>query len=96
VNGYTWDSGKNEKLVRERGISFEDILQAIEGNGLLDITGHPDPLRYPDQKIYVVRSSGYIYLVPFKEINGKIRLITIIPSRKAFRKYFKRGEGHES
>ncbi len=93
---YFWDIRKNEKLVRERGISFTDILKAIEGKGLLDIVGHPDPSRHPNQRIYVVWSANYVYLVPFEEVDGKIRLITIIPSRKALRKYFKGGEKHEN
>jgi uncharacterized DUF497 family protein len=89
---YVWDEQKNEKLIRERGVSFEDMIQAIAGGGLLDIIRHPNTVRYPHQNIYVVRMAGYIYLVPHEEIGGKIRLMTIIPSRKARRKYFPGGE----
>ena len=92
---YDWDERKNEKLIRERGVSFEEILLAIEKNGLVDITSHPNPVKYPHQNIYIVRLADYLYLVPHEEIGGKIRLITIIPSRKALRKYSKRGGRHE-
>jgi uncharacterized DUF497 family protein len=95
MGDYTWDPRKNEKLIRERGVSFEDMIQAIADNGLLDITQHPNSIQYPGQAIYVIQMAGYAYLVPFEESGGKIRLITIIPSRKALRKYKLRGEGHE-
>jgi len=55
VKPHFWDERKNEKLIQERGISFEDILEAIEGNGLLDITSHPNAAKYPNQSIYVVQ-----------------------------------------
>ena len=95
MDGYNWDPLKNEKLIRERGISFEDIVQAIAEKGLLDIAQHPNPSRYPGQAIYVVQIANYVYLVPFEKSEGDIRLITIIPSRKAVRKYKFRGDGHE-
>jgi len=95
MTGYTWDPRKNQKLITERGVSFEDILKAIGENGLVDIADHPNPSKYPAQKIYVVRLAGYLYLVPHEEIGGKIRLITIIPSRKASRKYGKGGGRNE-
>ena len=92
---HDWDERKNETLIRERGISFGEILLAIEGNGLLDIADHPNPAKYPEQKIYVVRLGDYIYLVPFEETGARIHIITIIPSRKATRKYMRRGRHHE-
>ncbi len=95
MTSYTWDPHKNQKLITERGISFEDILRAIGENGLVDITDHPNHSKYPTQKIYVVRLADHLYLVPYEEVGGKIRLITIIPSRKAFRKYGKGGGRHE-
>jgi hypothetical protein len=41
----------------------------------------------PGQKISVVRIEGYVYLVPFVESKNEIFLTTIIPSRKATKKY---------
>jgi len=96
VKQHFWDEHKNEKLARERGVSFEEILLVIGKDGLVDITSHPNPVKYPNQYIYVVRMAGYFYLVPYEEVEGKIRLITIIPSRKAFRKYNKGGGRHEN
>lgn len=61
----------------------------------MDIVAHPNPRKYPGQKILVVKAFDYAYLVPFEEKEDGIRLITVIPSRKAAQKYLKRGEIHE-
>lgn len=84
---YDWNHEKNEKLKRERGISFEDIIEAIELGGLVDTLDHPDQETYPNQKIYVIRALGYVYMVPFVRHENDIFLKTIIPSRKAKKHY---------
>lgn len=84
---FDWDARKNEQLKSEREISFEDVLVAIEEGRLLDVVVHTNARRYPNQKIFVVAVSEYAYLVPFVEDEEKIFLKTIIPSRKATRKY---------
>ncbi|OIO71416.1 MAG: hypothetical protein AUJ56_04235 [Zetaproteobacteria bacterium CG1_02_49_23] len=48
---------------------------------------HPNTLKYPNQKMFVVSIEGYAYLVPFIENESEIFLKTIIPSRKATKKY---------
>ena len=53
----------------------------------MDIIEHPRRQKYPGQKIFVVRVNAYAYLVPFAEDDEKIFLKTIIPSRKATKKY---------
>ncbi|NGX17005.1 BrnT family toxin [Wenzhouxiangella sp. XN24] len=80
-----WDPDKNLRLKLERGVSFEEVLFHLEAGDVLDVVDHPNPERYPGQKIYVVLVDGYVYLVPFVESEGEIFLKTIIPSRKATR-----------
>ena len=92
---YSWDPHKNEKLVRERGISFEAIVWSIQSGGLLDVLAHSNPEKHPGQMIFVVQAFDYVFLVPFEEREEGIRLITIIPSRKAAQKYLKRGDKDE-
>lgn len=84
---FDWDNKKNEKLKIEREISFEDILIAIEGGGILDVIKHKNKIKYPNQKIFIININNYAYLVPFIEDKYKIFLKTIIPSRKATKKY---------
>ena len=84
---FDWDSKKNEKLRTEREIGFEDILIAIEDKKILDIVEHKNQEKYPNQKMFIINISNYAYLVPFIEDEYKIFLKTIIPSRKATKKY---------
>lgn len=84
---FDWDLKKNEILKQGRGVSFEEILIAIEEGYLLDIIEHPREQKYPSQKIFVIAIDEYVYLVPFVEDETKIFLKTIIPSRKATKQY---------
>lgn len=84
---FRWGAAKNEQLKAERGVSFEQMVVAIDGEGLLDILAHPNPSKYPHQRVLVVASEGYAYLVPFIEEDDHYFLKTVIPSRKATRDY---------
>ena len=84
---FRWDPDKNEKLKRERGISFEEVLYHIEQGHLIDIVEHPNQEKHPGQRIYVIQMRDYVYLVPFVETADELFLKTIIPSRKAAKGY---------
>ena len=84
---YTWNSEKNDLLIQDRGISFEDVVLNIHLGNELDIYEHPNQERYHGQKISVVQVEDYVYLVPFVEDKDEIFLKTIIPSRKATRQF---------
>ncbi len=84
---YNWNPEKNQQLQLERGISFEEIVFHIQQGDEADIVEHPNRERYPNQKISVVIIDNYAYLVPFVETDTEIFLKTIIPSRKATKKY---------
>lgn len=84
---FSWNEEKNELLKAEREISFEDIVLFIEMGFLLDVLEHPNHEKYEGQKIFVVQIDEYAYLVPFIEDDNEIFLKTIIPSRKATKKY---------
>lgn len=92
---FRWNHEKNEALKKDRGISFEEIVLAIEANGLLDVLCHPNPERYPNQSILVVTLGGYVYLVPYVEEPDYFFLKTVIPSRKATRDYLLRSNPDE-
>ena len=84
---FAWSQEKNAALIKERGISFEEIVFHIERGDVLDLLGHPNRERYPHQRLFVVNVEGYAYLVPFVEDETEVFLKTIIPSRKATRDY---------
>jgi len=87
MNYFDWDNEKNEKLKSERGVGFEDVLSAIEAGNLLDILENSNKVKYPNQKVFVVQIEDYVFIVPFVEDEEKVFLKTIIPSRKATKKY---------
>ncbi len=91
---FDWNNEKNKELLKERGISFEEIVFCIMHDGLLDIIEHPNKTKYPNQNIFIVDIDEYVYLVPFAEDEEVIFLKTIIPSRKMTKKYL--GENNEN
>ncbi|MBA4380817.1 MAG: toxin [Anaerolinea sp.] len=90
---FAWNDEKNRLLKADRQVCFEDVVISIEMGFLLDVLEHPNQEKYKGQKIFVVRIDDYIYLVPFVESDDEVFLKTIIPSRKATRKYLKGGAG---
>lgn len=89
---FRWNAEKNELLRPFHGVSFESIAVAVQADGLLDIVEHPNRAKYPNQQVLVVSFDGYVYLAPFIEEADCYFLKTVIPSRKATRDYFQKGE----
>lgn len=84
---YDWNGDKNELLKKLRGVSFEQVVLAIISGDLIDRIRDPNPEKYPNQRIFLVKIDGYIYSVPYVEDDEKIFLKTIIPNSKATKKY---------
>lgn len=84
---FDWNDEKNELLKKERGVSFEQVELSIASGDLLDRMRHPNPDKYPNQKVFLVRIEDYVYSVPYVEDSEKIFLKTIIPNSKATKKY---------
>ena len=82
-----WDKDKNEQLKRERDISFDDVINALDSGGLIEIIKNPNTKKYPNQKVFLVIINNYVYIVPFVEDDRKYFLKTIYPSRKMTKKY---------
>ena len=69
---FEWNQEKNQKLMKERGISFEAIVASLEEDGLLaTIDGKG---KYSHQKQLIVAVSQYVYIVPCVEDEIKIFL----------------------
>ncbi len=85
MNSIIWDKEKNEKLILERNVSFNDISQMIMDGNYLDII--ENPVR-EGQLYFVMKIDDYTWIVPFivnKDEN--IVLKTAFPSRKYHNKY---------
>lgn len=84
---FKWNTEKNEKLEKERGITFEEIVEIIESGAKVIEVDHPNKKKFPNQRILIVDVSGYAYMIPFVKDDNEYFFKTIIPSRKATKKY---------
>ena len=84
---FDWNDEKNEVLKKARGVSFEQVELAIASGDLVDRIKHPNPAKYPNQKVFLVKIENYIYSVPYIEDDERIFLKTIIPNSKATKKF---------
>ena len=88
-----YDPEKSANLKADRGIGFDEIIALLETEQLLEIIEHPNKMKYPNQRVFVVNIDGYIHWVPFVQSGPKVFLKTIFPSRKATAQYLKRTGG---
>ncbi len=84
---FEWSKEKNQKLIKERVISFEAIVAKIEAGRLIAIVPGKDKFRHQNQ--YVLEVNSYIYVVPFVEDAERIFLKTILPSRKLTKRFLR-------
>ncbi|HGJ66983.1 TPA: BrnT family toxin [bacterium] len=84
---YAWNEEKNQILKTQRNISFEEVITHIAVGDLLDIIENANQEKYEGQYIFIVKMRDYAWLIPFVETENEIFLKTIIPSRKATKKY---------
>ena len=85
-----WDPDKNAHLQRERGVSFEEVLVALDTDQVLADIPYPNPQRYPNQRLLIVNINDYAYEVPYVPTADGYFLRTIFPSRKATRRYLRK------
>ncbi len=84
---FDWNDGKNKLLKKERNVSLEEVILAIEKNRLLAVLEHPNQQKYPFQQICIVEINNYAFIIPFVENEESVFLKTIIPSRKMTKLY---------
>jgi hypothetical protein len=65
---FRWNHQKNAALKNERDISFEQIVLAIEGDGLLDCIAHPTIEKYPNQSPYQTLIASVLH----KYVSGRL------------------------
>ena len=84
---FEWDPEKNEKLKRERGISFEEIALLLGAGHVWAVTKHWNAEKYPNQGIFLIPIEGRIIAVPFVQDKKMIFLKTAFNSRKMTKQY---------
>src|SRR5262245_11253268 len=83
---YDFSAEKNHQLIKERGISFEEVIAALSNGRLLDVIEHYQE-KYSKQRIYIIKIDNYIYIVTYIKKEQTDFLKTIFPSRKLTKKY---------
>lgn len=87
---YRYNHEKNAKLLHERNMGFEEVIQSINEGNVLRVRLHPDQVKYKGQKIFYVRMIDQVYAVPYvQEDEDTIFLKTLFPSRKAKKEFLK-------
>jgi len=85
-----WDQNKNDWLILNRGISFEEISDRIVNGDYLEILENPTR---ENQQYFIMNINNYIWVVPFQITeNDQIILKTAFPSRKFHKKYGDKNE----
>ena len=80
---FDFNQNKNAQLFQKRGVTFYNVIEAIEQNGILLNLEHPNNEKYPNQKMMIVNINEYAYCVPYViEEDDTWFLKTIYPSRK--------------
>lgn len=77
---FSWSESKNAWLKRERGVGFEEIVEAI-AEDLLDVRENSSR-GHRNQRVFIVRIGNYPWVVPFQETEREIVLITAFPDRR--------------
>jgi len=88
VKELTWSREKNERLKKERGISFEQLVDSR----FIGIEKHRTK---ENQRLMLFEFRNYAWVVPYVESEGRYFLKTAFPSRKHTKKYLKGGGEHE-
>lgn len=86
---FEYSEEKNVLIKKQHGISFEEIIDALETKKILAAFPNPNRRKYPNQLIVVVEVRGYAYVVPTVRGKESIFLKTAFPSRKYTKKYLK-------
>ena len=92
---FAWNEAKNELLKTTRAVSFEEVLAHMAAGDILDIVEHPNQKKCEGQTIFIVRMRRYAWLVPFVETEDTISPTTIMPNRKATKRYLENEEATE-
>lgn len=82
---FRWSSEKDKKLQEERGISFQDLVDAEENGRLIGVEQHPNRVK---QILFIFTKDDYVYVAPCVDEGDGIYFVkTIYPSRKTKKKY---------
>lgn len=87
--GFDYNEEKNQLLKESRGVSFENVVEAIDQGKLLANLPHFKNSKYKNQFLFLIELNNYVYVVPYvKNKESEVYFLkTIYPSRKFTKKY---------
>jgi len=82
---------KNQLLKKTRGICFDDVIELIEKDNIIDDIDNKSK-NHKTQSLLIIKIKNYVYAIPYVKdlINKKMFLKTIYPSRFWKKKYAKK------
>lgn len=88
---FDYNIEKDKQLKELRGIGFKEIIKAVKNNQVIVDIEHFNKVKYPSQRILVVRVNDYAYAVPYVfDKKKRIKFLkTIYANRKLTAKYIK-------
>ena len=88
---FDWNEEKNDWLIENRIISFQEIVIPVKEGYVVHSERHPNLIKYPNQHMLYVWIRDYVWMVPyvFNENRQEVFLKTAYPSRR-FTKEFGR------
>jgi|SRR3989338_6712495 len=85
---FEFDEEKSALLKKNRGVSFEEVIELIKLKGILANIKHPNQQKYPHQRVFIIDINHYAYVVPFiSKTVDTVFLKTLYPSRVFTKKY---------
>ncbi len=84
---FDWNKEKDKILQHKRGITFLEIVNALQHGKLVDIIENQSS-NFDNQKCFLVDIDDYIWVIPFVENGEEIFLKTAFKSRK-YQKIYK-------
>lgn len=51
---FEWNQEKEKTLLKQRGVNFSMVTEAIFNENLLHEDNHPNSQKYPNQRIFIV------------------------------------------
>lgn len=69
-----WNEDKNQWLIENRGVSFEEAEEIYSAGQYIQVIDHPYSKKYQNQKTILFSKNNYIYCAPFIETEKEMSM----------------------
>jgi hypothetical protein len=89
-----WDKVKNDKLISERDLSFDMVVEAFDIGAVVMDMDHPLAER-SNQRMLLIRVNGYICVVPYVQ-DGSVKFLKTMYYSRKYDELYGDSHGQES